>query len=327
MWFEELTGFREESPDQVRANLQLDGNRLISRVNGRAMTWGRLETPTLGELRQRVAGAERPAGRISIREVVASAHDLHADSANASALFQVASQFNLLEMLGPHKTPEDGVGIYQFDPTQGPVCAIAAGAGTIYRNYFAATNGRIGQSEHNQIDCLADLGQALGNHDQSLWRMRNGYALPTPGGLATIATQLDGQSESQRDRLRQLLRIGLQWDTEVTLPGAGHTVSQAYCSALPIAYSGHPPEAWRGFAQLVLEATYEATFAAAALNGRLVFLTLVGGGAFGNPQAWILAAIARAVRLYADTPLDVAIVSHRSSNAAVRELVRLALED
>ena len=40
--------------------------------------------------------------------------------------------------------------------------------------------------------------------------------------------------------LRQLLRIGIQWNTQVTLNDAKHTVSQAYCSALPVAYSHHP---------------------------------------------------------------------------------------
>jgi hypothetical protein len=59
--------------------------------------------------------------------------------------------------------------------------------------------------------------------------MRNGCALPAPGGLAAIAAQLEGEREEERDRLRQLLRIGLQWETEVTPPGAGYLVSQAFC--------------------------------------------------------------------------------------------------
>ena len=33
-------------------------------------------------------------------------------------------------------TPEDGVTRYKDDPTQGPACAIAASAATMYRNYF-----------------------------------------------------------------------------------------------------------------------------------------------------------------------------------------------
>jgi hypothetical protein len=107
-------------------------------------------------------------GRLTFREVVGNARDLHADPGNENALFQVASQFNLLEMIGPRNTPVQGVGIYEYDTTQGPACAIAAGAGTIYRNSFAAVNGRIGQSEVNQIDSHADLGEALGNGSGSL---------------------------------------------------------------------------------------------------------------------------------------------------------------
>ena len=36
----------------------------------------------------------------------------------------MASQFNLLEMTVPGIIPEKGVGIYEFDKTQGSACAI-----------------------------------------------------------------------------------------------------------------------------------------------------------------------------------------------------------
>ena len=81
---------------------------------------------------------------------------------SAGALFQVASQFNLLEMTGPEVSPEDGITRYQHDRTQGPACAIAAGAATIYRNYFAPVGGGHGQTAKRQFDGLADLGEALG---------------------------------------------------------------------------------------------------------------------------------------------------------------------
>ena len=54
MWFETLTGFQEASPEQVRANIVLSGQTMTSRVNGKTMAYGRLETPTLAELRTRV---------------------------------------------------------------------------------------------------------------------------------------------------------------------------------------------------------------------------------------------------------------------------------
>jgi hypothetical protein len=175
MWFETLTGFPEESPQQVRENLSVDGKVLQSHVNGKVLVCGQLETPTLAELRERVHASKYKSGKISVSEVIANVQHLHTSASNAGALFQVASQFNLLEMVSPSVTPEQGVGIYEHDHTQGPACAIAAGAGTIYRNYFAIVNGQTGQSAHHQIDCLADIGAALGNAESRLWEMRNGY--------------------------------------------------------------------------------------------------------------------------------------------------------
>jgi hypothetical protein len=252
---------------------------------------------------------------------------LHRDRRNAGALFQVASQFNLLEMVAPSYSPDDGIGIYERDRTQGPACAIACGAGTIYRNYFAEVDGQVGQSADNQIDCLADLGDALGNTDERLWTMQNGYALATADGLREITDRLLIASESERDTLREKLRIGVQWGTQVTLGDASHTVSQAFCSALPVAYSSHSDGLWEEFAKLVLEAAYEATICAAVLNSvstdnNKVYLTLLGGGAFGNREVWILSAIQRALREYRDADLDVMIVSYGSSNSRIQKMVQ-----
>lgn len=325
-WFETLTGFPEESPETVRANITVEGNTLKSRVNRKSFVCGELETPSLAELRERVHSGGHRVGRISLREVVANVQDLHTSESNAGSLFQVASQFNLLEMASPNLTPEDGVGIYENDRTQGPACAIAAGSGTIYRNYFAPVNGQIGQSESNQIDCLADLGRRLGNADNRLWQMRNGYALASRSGLIEISNRLRALSEDELDELRRLLRIGIQWNTQVTLKDSTHRVSQAYCSALPVAYSNHSSGLWEDFARLVLQASYEATICIGILNwsstgNNHVFLTLLGGGAFGNERIWITDGIKRAMELYRDWGIDVAIVGHGGSKRDVRQLV------
>jgi hypothetical protein len=325
-WFETLTGFPEESPQQVRENITVDGQTLTSQRNGKVFVYGRLETPTLAELRERVPASGFKSGKISVREVVANVQHLHTDVSNAGSLFQVASQFNLLEMVSPDVTPERGVGIYERDRTQGPACAVAAGAGTIYRNYFASVNGQTGQSANNQIDCLADIGAALGNTEGRLWEMRNGYALASQSGLVEIAHRLQASTESELDRLRQLLRIGIQWNTQVTLNDSRHTVSQAYCSALPVAYSHHPSHLWAPFARLILEAAYEATFCTAILNAmsngsNRLFLTLLGGGVFGNETGWIIRAIQRPLTLYRDVELDVAIVSYGAPNPSIQQLV------
>ena len=325
-WFETLTGFAERSPQQVRENMTVDGELLKSHVNGKVMICGQLETPSLAELRERVLKSGYPKGKITLQEVVANVQDLHINEVNANSLFQVASQFNLLEMTSPNVTPEYGVGIYENDFTQGPACAVAAGAGTIYRNYFVKVNGQIGQSATNQIDCLKDIGAALGNQDNRLWEMRNGYALPSRSGLAEISNRLEALNEKEFDELRKLLRIGIQWHTQVTLNDCKHKVSQAYCSALPVAYSDRFSDLWTKFAQLVLEASYEATICSAILNWRKngnnkLFLTLLGGGAFGNQIDWIVAAIQRALNIYKNVELDVAIVSYGSSKPYIQKLV------
>lgn len=71
---------------------------------------------------------------------------------------------------------------------------------------------------------------------------------------------------------------------------------------------------WRPFAQLVLEAAYEATVLAAVLNARrgaskIVLLTRLGGGAFGNDDAWIDAAMRRALGKVRGFDLNIRLVS------------------
>ena len=314
-WFENLTGCVGESHESVREHLFIDGRRLHSRLNGKSWLCGELETQTLAQLRQRVRNIKYDLAPISVRNVVGNVQHLHLNRANENAVFQVASQFNLLEMTSPRVTPECGVGIYEHDFTQGPACAIAAGAGTIYRNYFVDINGRIGQTADNQIDCLSGIAKLFDNSKHRLWKMVNGYALPSAEGLEEINRKLESMDEAALDAVRQALQIGLHWDTQVTLGNAAHTDSQAYCSALPVAYTNHTKELWAPLAKLVLEAAYEATICAAILNvdrnrNNRLFLTRLGGGAFGNNPDWITDAISRSLELYSDSGLDVAIVSY-----------------
>jgi hypothetical protein len=329
-WFSKLTGFREESYELTRSQLDIDGDELVSAVNGKRYGIGKLEVPTLADLRARV---EVPAQeRSTVRCVTGEARAMHADPELEGALFQVASQFNLLEMTGPSITPEDGVTRYAGDHTQGPACAIAAGAATIYRNYFAPVDGEIGQTRERQIDALAEVGTALsaklGRQVSELWQMRNGCALCTREGLDAITCLLAEGDEALRDELRARLAIGLHRNVEVTdvRDSARRYVSQAFCSALPVAYGSGPSAAWEAFARLVLEAAYEATLLAAveqsSAGSNIVLLTRVGGGAFGNADEWIDDAIVRALSTVEHAGLDVRLVSHgriHDSNRAIAE--------
>ena len=147
-------------------------------------------------------------------------------------------------------------------------------------------------------------------------------------GLSAIAAHLESLPADALDALRGKLRIGIHRDVEVTIAPGPHRplVSQAFCSALPLSYGKLPPADWKPFASLVLEAAYEATLLAAVLNKQrggpnTVFLTLLGGGAFGNPQEWIIAAIRRAFNVMANFDLDVRLVSYSRPSS---ELMALA---
>lgn len=331
-WFEELTGFRETGYEETRARLAVRSGRLHSLVNGASYGIGELELVSLQALRERANSAGDLPGRIKMRVVEGDVRRMHRVPENAGALFQVASQFNLLEMVSPAVTPGHGVTRYQNDHTQGPACAIAAGAATIYRNYFVPVGDSQGQTAERQLDGLAGLGAALSAGMQipvgDLWSMQNGYALASQTGLDAIARHLETLTAEQIDVLRGKLGIGLHRDvevTEATRPDRPR-VSQAFCSALPVAYSRVPPAHWAVFAVLVLEAAYEATMWAAVLNAQrgasnVVFLTLLGGGAFGNRSVWIYGAMRRALKMMQSFNLDVRLVSYAAPPQEMAEIV------
>ena len=340
MWFEDLFGFTELSPAQVQENFSLEGTQLTSLTNNKSFDCGTLEIPSLDELR--ITATETTSDsrrRTTLTQIVDDVQNLHATTENRNAMFQVASQFNLLEMSAPDAVPEDGVGIYEHDYTQGPACAIAAGAGTVFRNYLVPLKDQTGQSTSQQIDCLSDIGKSLGNESQTLWQMQNGYALASRTGLSIITKHLSELDTQGLDSLRSRLRVGIMWNTEVTLANSAQDsssipaketqstklVSQVYCSAVPVSYSSEPASVWEPFARLILEATYEAAFSAAVINkarngSNILFLTMIGGGAFGNQPEWIIDAIRRALRLHEQSGLDVRMVSHRQTNPMLDSL-------
>jgi hypothetical protein len=160
--------------------------------------------------------------------------------------------------------------------------------------------------------------------------MQNGYALGSQTGLDAIARYLATLGTDEIDFLRGRLRIGIHWDVEATeaMGPDRPLVSQAFCSALPVTYSPVPQAHWVAFALLVLEAAYEATMWASVLNARrgksnVVFLTLLGGGAFGNCYSWIYNAMRRSLKLMSAFDLDVKLVSHGTPS---KEIMAIAKE-
>ncbi len=332
-WFHALTGFREGSWTQTQRRLSVVEGVLQADGRSTGHQVGHFEMLSLAALREQAARVPSPGRPGSVDIVVGDVQAFHRDTAGHGALFQVASQFNCLEMVSPQVTPEEGVTRYAGDATQGPACAMAAGAATIYRNYLVSCGEGRGQTRDRQLDGSAALravmASDLGCRPDDLWQMENGYALFSADGLAQVDDLLARCSDAQRDRYRELLQVGVQWQASVTLPGTPATqrVSQAFCSALPVAYNRERLTRWAGLATLVLEAAYEATLLAGRLNhaqtgNPRVYLTLLGGGAFGNRREWIFAAVERALQRADAAGLAVSIVSYGRPDADLVAFVR-----
>ena len=107
MWFAHLFGAKEPSiADSVRNMFECkqegSGTVLTVRATGRQFGAGTFSTPKLGGLRQQasqlpVSGAAC-GSNTSLHIAVGDVADLHAKADNRHATFQVASQFNCLEV-------------------------------------------------------------------------------------------------------------------------------------------------------------------------------------------------------------------------------------
>lgn len=175
------------------------------------------------------------------------------------------------------------------------------------------------------------LGETNGG--VKFWEVVAGYTKATGAGLDAVPW-----SRIDRERCKALLRIGVHQDTTVTACGdwglqaldlsnrvvgvgdASPRVTHALCSGCAIAYNGTRSKSsqWEPLARVVLEACYEATFYAAAetrrrhagaLGSKKLFLTLIGGGVFGNRFSWISDAIVQAVEKFRGHDLEVYLVS------------------
>jgi len=213
-----------------------------------------------------------------------------------------------------------------------------------------------GQTTDRQINNLADVQQIklcapavdgdpkcpsglLGDYVNVV----NGYVLADNSQLRLLNSLLGDLGAPALNAIRRSLRVGRQQGTQVTSqnwgvemvvePDAqepGQLIDQVFCSAVAVSYSGNPRDLWKPFAQLVLEGLYEATLLIGVLaqarcptKEHKVYLTAVGGGAFGNPLAWIAECMENAIQRVnsLQVGLDVRVVSY---GVVPQEFVELA---
>lgn len=306
-WFKELTGLDETPPNVAR--LSVIDNKLVSPGTTKSYDIGTFQITTLMSLKDGLRMTKTGNAPNTVDTIYSNATELHIDPQNEGATFQVASQFNFLEMPNPDITPQHGVDGYLYDNTQGPACAIACGAATIYRNYFL-------QHTTQQFNGLSYIENLIENDKEQYWRMKNGYAL-----LNTCTMNELNKILEHNPQIGNQLRIGIHHGAQVTLNNRQHKVTQVFCSALPLSYITRSQFAeidpiYKPFATTILNATYEATLIAAFFNklntgNSTLFLTRIGGGAFGNEQEWIDEAIDNALAKYSHLGLDIKLVEYK----------------
>ncbi len=304
-WFERLFGFEEiDTKKTIQLYHQIKDNENIV---------GNFTTPSVYELRntyfQMLKNISRKNIINKIKEptiehiVVNDILSIHSQYPNA--VFQVASQLNCLEFCNSNITPSNGITEYIYDYTQGPACSLACAIGTFYRNYSQIDN---------QINNLCELEK----HLPGLWNVHNGYIFSDTKRIKELNFILS--KINSYDAFIDSIRIGLHKNNLVTFKDRDFIpiikdnikVTQCFCAAINCGYSRLSADLWEKLAQIVLDANYEATIWASAINtihnnSNHLFLTFLGGGVFGNKREWIAKSIKRAIRVAKENNLDINI--------------------
>jgi len=216
---------------------------------------------------------------------------------------------------------------------------------TLHRNYFA-DGGQCGGSAR-QINTVRDVEAHVRNSERGFWTMSNGYLLPTKEDGSAAFKRLGKDIRDSPELAADLIgkvRVGVNWNTPIAANGnekkkkaekkEKKLVCQVWASACPMQYCKYvSTKDWEGVAKTVLFGMYEATILCALKLSRegggrrvKVFLTLVGGGAFGNPMSWIHEAIERAVLKHKNEPLDVRLVHYSPvAKGSVQDVFEKAL--
>lgn len=341
-WVQRLTGVDEMSKD-FRPGFMEDRNHVhhITVDGGSSYhPCGTFDTPSLLYLRQQTSaypayGKQMQVYHRAIGDVMEEQYK------NRGAVFQVASQWNCLEMVNPDVTPDQGVSIYETDRTQGPACAIGCGFSTLYRNYgvrsFDWQTGTysFGQKKDRQLNLLHEFDKHVFEQlrdKKPTWLMQNGYMLTDRDKMGRFAETFDHKPELL-DQIASLIRVGYATECPVTfrerdghpiIPIARPTVTQVFCSAFPLSYVhvygvNQDTAGVEMLSRCLLVSMYEATLRCAALSAektgnRDVFLTLLGGGAFRLPAQWIGESILQAVERCQHLPLRVFLCHYRFIN-------------
>ena len=322
MFFKETFGF-DESEDDVYKYITVeeteDGTIMKDKANNKTWNSGIFKTVGINDIPKHEA---RGGGKLHIIKGNGSRSTkywlvdvLPAQShpENDGATYQAASNFNALEFTSPNQTARDGISSYPYDRTQGPYCALACTPSILYRNYFVQVPG---SKRPGQLTKEIELLENTPIH------VTHGYA------EITDTKSLRNENFDFSDLTKY--KVASHSNCEVTLTsgasglevfepedGKKHIAHHVYAAAFNFSYSVEKNAYTLKIAESLLEAQYRATILCAWDNsvkypGRegsnKLYLTLLGGGVFGNPKSLICKQIEKCQDLIVESGLDVYVV-------------------
>eukprot|EP01127_Copromyxa_protea_P012213 TRINITY_DN3159_c0_g1_i1.p1 TRINITY_DN3159_c0_g1~~TRINITY_DN3159_c0_g1_i1.p1 ORF type:complete len:552 (+),score=76.16 TRINITY_DN3159_c0_g1_i1:185-1657(+) len=329
MWFHHITGCDESYFALNKEKFfrpMIDGNLcLVNSITGKRYGVGKLSLISIYDLYSTVTNVPPVQKRRKIPPIelitcldkesirfVDVAH-LQAMPENRNAVFQIASNFNGVEGATESFSPgsPNYCTNYHGDRTQGPAASISCGAGAIYRVFAPFYGPTVDPSEwHQTKDVQMNFLSSLKDH----FPTENGYVI-----YSGNEPKFPKKRGKKWYRLLGQYNVCLHRDQQVTLghrTAAGYEivtdpnqrVDQVCCAAVNMIQGAsgcknNQLDKKQDKMKFILQAAYDGTYLAALANHRKkIYLTLIGGGAFGNHVDKIFAEILAAHKRWANHP-------------------------
>lgn len=288
----------------------------IHMPNGTTLQSGTFHRPTLRSLLDDARDAKRTMASYALQLKIIVGEDvgesiltrdvvsLHDAQHRTIPLWQVASQFNALEMISPQVSYKDGILDYVNDATQGPRAALACAPGTLVRNlYYPDTNAvyKMGLRIKNGYLLYEKRPELV--HDR--W-VSEDLIVPYMENTGVYGIHYNAQNRA--------------WYKHET----SNVVHQVFTSAIPMNMYGNGGDA-QVQEEVARNAIYAAYVGVLALslklepfNDPIVHLTLLGSGSFGVPVKVVMEEMIHALRVFARHPIQVRVHVYDRNN--VREV-------
>jgi len=308
LWFQNVTGTTEKEfrLDMGKYMKLVDGKIEFHHPNGEKIRAGHFQLLRLGDMMANIESRGKNVKPYPHFEIVTRLDNaslrfvdvshIQALPENNGALFQVASNFNGTEAQTELQDPdsENFTTKYIYDKTQGPAASISAGGAAVSRVYGVWMKDKPdkpdewAQTEKRQVNFL----EALPEH------------FPVTNGYVTCKDPNPRFPVKQWKKLLGMYQIGFHQSVQVTsgyrfadTRHKNQTIDQCFCAAMNLQQGGTGARN-KGLpdgeikAQFLLDAAYHGTYLTALTHKKQqLFLTMIGGGAFGNDKAWIFDSI------------------------------------